>query len=274
MADMIFKTGEFAKLCGVSKDTLIYYDRISLLKPAVIKENGYRYYSVHQLFSFDLIEALKEVGTPLSQIKDYIQKRDSALFKDILSQKLCDLEKELKRLEMMKRTVKNTISSMGLAQSINRNKIVFKELPEEYLITTKNAEYLSDSVTDYYKVFREHIDYCYENGYSESFMIGSIVLYDDIVNGIFEEHCLFSQIYHCAESKRLHIKPAGLYAVMYFYGSYDDLNEAYRFLAKFAEDSGYLIAGNMYEKDILNYMCVDDENSYLMEISVPIKSKT
>ena len=28
-----FSTGEFAKLCGVSKQTLIYYDKIGLFKP-------------------------------------------------------------------------------------------------------------------------------------------------------------------------------------------------------------------------------------------------
>ena len=39
----LFKTAEFAALCGVKKDTLLHYDHIGLLKPQKVGENGYRY---------------------------------------------------------------------------------------------------------------------------------------------------------------------------------------------------------------------------------------
>ena len=44
----LFKTAEFAALCGVKKDTLLHYDHIGLLKPQRVGENGYRYYSARQ----------------------------------------------------------------------------------------------------------------------------------------------------------------------------------------------------------------------------------
>lgn len=46
----LFTTGEFAGLCNIRKDTLFYYDEIGLLKPEIIQDNGYRYYSANQLF--------------------------------------------------------------------------------------------------------------------------------------------------------------------------------------------------------------------------------
>lgn len=46
----LFTTGEFARLCNIRKDTLFYYDEIDLLKPEIIQDNGYRYYSANQLF--------------------------------------------------------------------------------------------------------------------------------------------------------------------------------------------------------------------------------
>ena len=39
------KTGEFAKLVGVTKHTLFYYDKIGLFSPEIKLENGYRFYS-------------------------------------------------------------------------------------------------------------------------------------------------------------------------------------------------------------------------------------
>ena len=46
-------TGEFAKLTGVTKHTLFYYDKIGLFSPEIKKENGYRLYSFEQLEVFD-----------------------------------------------------------------------------------------------------------------------------------------------------------------------------------------------------------------------------
>ena len=38
----LFTIGQFAKLHEINKKTLMWYDEIGILKPAVIKENGYR----------------------------------------------------------------------------------------------------------------------------------------------------------------------------------------------------------------------------------------
>ena len=43
--DIYMTTGEFARMMRVSKDTLFHYDKIGLLKPEIVKTNGYRYYT-------------------------------------------------------------------------------------------------------------------------------------------------------------------------------------------------------------------------------------
>ena len=69
MKDNYFSTGEFAKLCNVNKKTLFHYDEIGLFKPEIVKENGYRYYSIYQLEIFDMIYTLRDLGVPLKEIK-------------------------------------------------------------------------------------------------------------------------------------------------------------------------------------------------------------
>ena len=44
----LFSIGQFAALHGVNKKTLMWYDEIGLFCPAVVKENGYRYYTYFQ----------------------------------------------------------------------------------------------------------------------------------------------------------------------------------------------------------------------------------
>ena len=83
---------EFGKLAGVSRKTLIYYDKIGLFCPeAVDTESGYRYYSYPQLDVISAIYALKEIGTPLKAIKIYLDERTPerlvALFEERLTRR-------------------------------------------------------------------------------------------------------------------------------------------------------------------------------------------
>lgn len=66
------KIGEVAKLYKISIDTLRYYDKKNLLKPAVVKDNGYRYYSIQQLDILELILTGKYLDIPLETIQKKI----------------------------------------------------------------------------------------------------------------------------------------------------------------------------------------------------------
>src|SRR5699024_11456334 len=55
--------GEVAKYQNISKQTLIFYDKVGLFRPAwVDPENGYRYYSASQLDYLDTILIMKQIG--------------------------------------------------------------------------------------------------------------------------------------------------------------------------------------------------------------------
>src|SRR5690625_2279956 len=71
-SEIYFTTGDFAKLCEVTKQTLFHYDNIGLLKPHHKDNKGYRYYSYIQFDTMYVIESLKEMEMPLSEIKTFI----------------------------------------------------------------------------------------------------------------------------------------------------------------------------------------------------------
>lgn len=62
-------TSTFAKMCGVEKRTLFHYDEIGLLKPAFVRENGYREYVMEQLGMMDMIKIFQACGYSLFEIK-------------------------------------------------------------------------------------------------------------------------------------------------------------------------------------------------------------
>ena len=65
-----YSIGETAKLLGVSTQTLRYYDRVGLLKPAMVDEwTGYRYYEESQLSDYRRIRDLQSAGFTIGEIR-------------------------------------------------------------------------------------------------------------------------------------------------------------------------------------------------------------
>ena len=73
MKDM-FSIGELASYQNISKQTLIYYDKIGLFKPAYVDpDNKYRYYTVKQVDYLDTILIMKEMGFTLNEIQEHMK---------------------------------------------------------------------------------------------------------------------------------------------------------------------------------------------------------
>lgn len=64
----MYAISEMASLFNVSRQTLIYYDKIGLFKPAVVNEKGYRFYSPTQIPLMRLICMLRDLGLELDEI--------------------------------------------------------------------------------------------------------------------------------------------------------------------------------------------------------------
>lgn len=54
--------GRFAALVGTTKETLFHYDEIGLFVPKRRGTNGYRYYAMDQMETFDVIGMLRGLG--------------------------------------------------------------------------------------------------------------------------------------------------------------------------------------------------------------------
>lgn len=66
-------SGEFASLRGVNLNSMRYYERMNLLRPAwVDPRTKYRYYRLEQLSALDTILFFIEVGMPLKTLKNYL----------------------------------------------------------------------------------------------------------------------------------------------------------------------------------------------------------
>lgn len=270
MARKLFKTGEFAKLCNTTKDTLFHYDDIGLLKPVMIAENGYRYYSINQIYFFDLIAVLKEVGLNLEEIKSYIGNRDTKNFLAMLKSKDKRLRVELENLVRRRKLLNNTIKITEEAFYVDENVVELEDVDEEYFIISDKPANTSDKAVA--EALGKHLEYCSKYNYYDNFSTGEIIGPENIANNSFFTTYFCSRIGSKAvKSKYLHVKPAGRYAVKYVRSSYDGLIEEYKTFVEEVQQMGLSIVGNIYEDDITNYMSESDASDYLMRIEAMVE---
>lgn len=90
-----FTTGEAARLSGISRKTLLFYDSEALVTPEIVDANGYRYYRRSQLLLLRLVVTLRQIGVPIGEIKAYLARRSPDAYRSMLRAREARLEAEI-----------------------------------------------------------------------------------------------------------------------------------------------------------------------------------
>ncbi len=104
-----FTISEFADLRGININSLRYYEKIGVLKPAYIdKKTNYRYYSTEQIGILNQVILCTIIGIPLKELKNYIDDEGNLQSKKLLQQgkimalkKMNELQNNLKMISHM-----------------------------------------------------------------------------------------------------------------------------------------------------------------------------
>ena len=98
-----FSIGELSSYQNISKQTLIFYDKIGLFRPAYVDPgNGYRYYSASQLDELDTILILKKCGLSLQAIKELLEHYTTENSLRVLTQQVQVLDRQMEELRMVR----------------------------------------------------------------------------------------------------------------------------------------------------------------------------
>ena len=77
-AENLFKIGEVIKIMGITRKTLLVYEEMGLLTPAVKDEgSGYRYYSADNMTQIRSIRSLQALGLSLKEVAEYYYDTDN-----------------------------------------------------------------------------------------------------------------------------------------------------------------------------------------------------
>jgi len=265
--EYFLSTGEFARLCNTTKDTLRHYHDIGLLIPQKNAENGYYYYSVAQMTTFYFINVFRQLDTPLANIQDCMSDSDPVNYYNFCRKQVNSLEKL--RYELDKKITALNNATM-LMRHMNRipdgepHIFTFYEKTTYYAtdITSKNSHHASDIVSD----LQRHIINCKSRPDIIPFPVSATIDYNDFCNGRYLYKQICSSINAPVNGVDIFQMPTKRVIGCSCSDSSSNIVEHYQHLHQYIIDNKITVLSDLFSISLFNFVDEQEEHRYLKYI--------
>lgn len=269
----LFSIGEISKLQNISRQTLIFYDKIGLFCPSYTDpDNGYRYYSSNQLDYLDTICVMKKIGFSLDEIKSYMKSYDMEDSISVLRKQISVIERQIEELKLVKSRAEHrcrqlesvaTVCDGGATVTVGHaeqqyillQKVMSPNTLEEVSLATKRC---------FVKAFKERLPVYFQSG--------AIIPYERIIQERYvEASYAFLPIENVGYSDEITELPEGKCVYTYHIGDYPSIGSSYERILDYCNANGLCICSDSYELAINDYLSTDNEDEYITKIMFYIK---
>lgn len=187
-----FMIKEFAKLRKVHINSLLYYEKLGLLKPVYVNpQNNYRYYTAEQLPVLDTIIMCVKLGIPLKKMRDYIDKEGNLDFQSLLDYGSLLAKQQMEEIQSNMRLIERSLDLMADKKvKAKKNGIYNRKIRERHIIISE----FFNTPGDIYVVVSEVAKFyekAQQNGFTPLLPAGIILHY---ISSEKIRYCIFLEI--------------------------------------------------------------------------------
>lgn len=266
----LFSTGEFAKLNGINKRTLHYYNDIGLFRPEITGENGYHYYSLMQSMQLEMILLLRKLGLSIDDIREYTASPSEDSFTKILTDKKRLINQSIEQLMEAKDFLQQKLDKLELGLSAEHGKIELVHLPERRILLSEPITGIYDevdfSVVAEFSMRLKKLFGLYDN-------FGSRISSEHIMEQEFQKYDAFFSYGREDVDEYEEMRPEGDYLRTFCIGGWDKLKDVYQMIMVYAKEHGLILQGYAYEEG-LNEMSLRRGDDYITMITVAVQRES
>ena len=261
MENELVTISEMAKLHHLTRQTLIYYDHIGLLKPTFINDHGYRYYSVYQIPVLREICLLKKLGVKIEDNKKNIES--------------INLESVIKLLELQKNVIDEQMKELNLTRMYLQKRINFyedskktykaetpllKQIPQRQVLFVPFEERPGKNVL--HLTLMKAWNKLFDSDTIPSCGFGTLIRYEQFYSeDLYENSGIFVVLpYPQPDLPGVEEIPGGTYLCMYKY-SYPYEEKDFHYLKEWAEKNNYRITGDALDLCLLDTTFYNSEHN-------------
>ncbi len=269
--ELRFSVGEMAKLNGLTKQMLIYYDRENVFKPKIVeKTNGYRYYTADQLEELDSILMLREMGLSLQEIKDHMQSRSGANSITVLKEQEKAVRAQIEHWSAIEKRLQHKIKSLEDFFYREDRSVKLITCEKEYLAVKKpNAP---GGLVEIDIALKQLLWHASRNHFTHFYQLGDMISLENLQQKqFFSFEYAFLPIENPSHVDDLQVKPAGTFFRDYHIGSYQSMDRTYQKMLAEITGIGYKPCGYAYEYCVLDCLTTKTRDEYITEIQIQIE---
>ncbi len=252
--DNFIAISEMAKLYGITRQTLIYYDEIDLFKPVRVDAKGYRYYSRRQIPYLREICFLKAMGISLEDVLEHFRDRNADKEIQLLQRQRAKVMREIVHLNKLREAITQRIglyeesreaASVQIKEPFLRTFGPRRVLFQTY-VTPINRENLHMTLMSLWRrVFQKEQVPC--SGFGSLFGKDSVLAHQPLAGaGSYIELSLWNEDF--PDSRLI---PTGEYVCFYKYGMPYD-TEYIDVLLDWINRNGYELCGDILDVCLLD----------------------
>lgn len=263
-----YKINEIAKLYGVGTDSIRYYERLGLLSPRR-DANGYRLYSLKELYKLNMIRDLRRLDFSMAQIKEYLDGQSVQNTLAMLRRERELLRGRIREARARDRMIGSRIAALEASAGREPRRPEVKELPERRCV--RLDEYITrDEEMDLVikKLHRKHEAEVRDFGNQ---VIGAFFSEEELRRGLTNVYSSVFFILEAGAARWDFSLPAGLYVSVYYRGSYARNAEAIASLERFASERGLKAAGSPFELYEVDNRDTAVEDEFLTEVQALVE---
>lgn len=264
-----YKIGEISKIYSISRDSLMYYEEIGILKP-IRDDNGYRLYNISDIWKLNLIKELRALNVPMSTIKDYVYNRNINTTIGLLNEEVNLIDKKISELNTHKENIKIRLKAI---HNVLDNSVLY-EIKEEYIPKRKaimlNGDISRDSDVDFLvkKLNEEYEGKFHILGNNN---IGAIYNTKSLENGIYNEYkSVFCLVDNIDKNYNL-ILEEGLYLRYSYSGPYKNNTIYLEEIYKYIKDKKYKIIDDPIEIYKIDIHETSLDSEFYTEIQIRVE---
>lgn len=263
-----YKIGEIAALYSVSPDSLRYYEEIGLLTPRR-DANGYRMYSIEDIWRLNVIRDMLKLDFPTGQIKEYLGAHTLASTQALLQREKEAVDARIAELQAIRAGIEAREGEIAAAAARPIGKFSIKTLPERGLLRMAGEAH-EDAEIDFLvkKLHKRYEDelFLIRNGAT-----GALIPLSGIRAGIFNRYSSVFMLREGGEPCDVKI-PAGEFATVCFRGAYQNTARFMPKLLAYAKAHSCVPCGNALELYLIDIHESGDPSEYITELQLPVSA--
>ena len=265
---------EMAQIHRISRQTLIYYDKIDLFKPDIVEENGYRFYSPAQIPLLREICFLRSIDIPLDEIRKNNKYNSSASTTDLLISQKAKIEDMIEKLEGQKRSIERRMAIYNKTEN-SEFKPYIQYFPDRTVIYS-DWPGTSHTPEDMHIALMKAWNDSAEFDILPTSLYGTLFEKDDVIGGTPLAHaksCFIIDSEVNDKVPNVRILEGGEYVCLQKFGmSYD--TACLNLLLDWIDENGYEIIGDVYDESLMDATIYDNEDEFdYSELQIPIQAK-